>query len=214
MSASNEIKVYIIDGHRLVRNGLKALLADFAELEIIGTAATSDEALDECEQLQPDVVLIEVMLDDEDGVELIKKLREVTPNSQVVVLTYKKDKTPVYEALKAGSTGYLIKDMSADELAEAVIQTDQGQKVVAQEVVPDLVKQTAQATPKVGEDLTEREQEVLSLMPDGLSNKEIAAELGISPSTIKNHISNILSKLHTDSRVEAVAIALRNQIVE
>ena len=210
----NEITVYIIDSHRLVRNGLKALLADFSELEVIGTASTSDEALEECEQLQPQVILIEVILDDTDGIELIKNLREVAPNSNVVVLTYKKDQTPVYEALKAGSTGYLIKDMSADELADAVVRADQGHKVVAQEVVPDLVKQTAQSDAKVGEDLTDREREVLNLMPDGLSNKEIAQELHVSPSTIKNHISNILSKLHTDSRVEAVAIALRNEIVE
>jgi DNA-binding NarL/FixJ family response regulator len=206
------MQVYIVDSHRLVRNGLKALFADFTELEIIGTASDGEEAIEECERLQPDVILIEIMV--EDGIELVKSLCEVSSSSHIVVLTYQTTRTPVLEALQAGVTGYLIKDMSADQLVDAIEKADTGSQVIAQEVVPDLVDQTTKSGPAVGEDLTNREREVLELMPEGLTNKEIAQNLTVSTATVKNHISNILAKLEADSRVEAVAIALRNQIVE
>lgn len=213
MSEDREIKVYIVDSHRLVRNGLKALLADFSELEIIGSASTGKEAIEECATIQPDVILIEVMLEDMESIEVIQSLCEVSPTSQIVVLTYKEQRTPIYEALQAGVTGYLLKDISTDELVEAVKQVAAGEKVIAPEVVPQLVEQATQSNPSVGNDLTGREREVLGHLSEGMSNKEIAQQLTVSASTIKNHISNILSKLETDSRVKAVAIALRNKIV-
>lgn len=129
------------------------------------------------------------------------------------MLTYQKDRTPVFEALQAGVTGYLVKDISPEELVDAVKQVATGQKVIAPEVVPQLVERATQSDPSVGDDLTGREREVLGHLSEGMSNKEIAQQLTVSASTIKNHISNILSKLETDSRVKAVAIALRYKIV-
>lgn len=214
MDEHQEIKIYIVDSHRLVRNGLKALLADFSELEIIGSASTGQEAIEECATIHPDVILMEVILEDMESIEVIKALGEVSPASQIVVLTYKEQRTPVYEALQAGVTGYLIKDMSTDELVDAVKHAALGEKVIAPEIVPQLVEQATRTDPSLGNDLTGREREVLGLLSEGMSNKEIASELTVSSSTIKNHISNILSKLETDSRVKAVAIALRHKIVE
>lgn len=211
LDEGRQIKLYIVDNHRLVRNGLKALLADFSELEIVGTAAAPSEALEECRSVKPDVILVEVMV--EDGIELIQQLTEASPTSAIVVLTYLNGSTPIYEALQAGVKGYLIKDISTEQLVEAIAKVNDGTQVIAQELVPDLIEQSVNSDSRIGEDLTEREREVLALLPSGLSNKEIAEALGISTSTIKNHISNILAKLETDSRVEAVAIALRNKIV-
>ncbi|MEZ4669217.1 MAG: response regulator transcription factor [Anaerolineae bacterium] len=185
MYDDGQIHLYILDNHRLVRSGLKALLADFHELEIIGTASTGQEAIEECTKLQPDVILTEVILDDMDSIEVIEKLCEVSPASQIVVLTYQKDRTPVYEALQAGVTGYLINDISTEELVDAVKHVANGEKVISPEIVPQLVDQATKSDPNVGANLTEREREVLDLMPDGLSNKEIAKRLSVSPSTIR-----------------------------
>lgn len=212
MSENQEIQLYIIDNARLVRNGLKALLADYTELEIIGTASSPEEAIEECTQLQPDTILMEVMVDD--GIDLVKQLIEVSPDSNIIILTYKQDRNPVFEALQAGVAGYLIKDMSTEDLVDAIIETDDGKQVIAHEVISDLVDQTRDSDPDLGKDLTRREREVLELMPEGLTNKELARKLHVSPSTIKNHISNILAKLEAESRVSAVAIALRNNLVD
>ena len=213
MSDGQKITVYIIDGQQLVRNGMCSLLADFSELEVIGSVPPSQEAIQECVTLKPDVILIEVMIDGIQQIEMVKTLCEALPNSQIVVLTYQKDRTPVFEALQAGVTGYLVKDISTEELVDAVKQAATGEKVIAPEVVSQLVERATQSDPSVGDDLTGREREVLGLLSEGMSNKEIAEQLTVSASTIKNHISNILSKLETDSRVKAVAIALRAKIV-
>jgi len=212
MSPSPRIRVLVVDDHAMVRRGLAAFLKAFDDLELAGEAASGQAALELCIQLQPDVVLMDLVMPDMDGAAMTRLLRGQSPSIQVIALTSFTDEILVQSALQAGAIGYLLKDVSADALAQAIRDAHAGRSTLAPEAARALVHAASQA-PSPGLDLTDRERAVLALMVEGLNNTQIAAKLSVSPSTIKSHVSNILSKLGVASRTEAVTLALRNRLI-
>jgi NarL family two-component system response regulator LiaR len=206
------IRVLVVDDHTMVRRGLATFLKVFDDLELAGEAASGQEAVQLCAQLQPDVVLMDMVMPDMDGATATRLIRKQSASVQVLALTSFKEEILVQSALQAGAIGYLLKDVSADELAQAIRAAHAGRSTLSPEAAQALVHATSQP-PAPGIHLTERELEVLSLMVEGLNNTQIAARLTVSPSTVKSHVSSILSKLGVASRTEAVSLALRNRLV-
>ncbi len=212
MSPSPRIRVLVVDDHAMVRRGLATFLKAFDDLELAGEAASGQAGLELCVQLKPDVVLMDMVMPDMDGAAVTRLLRSRTPSIQVIALTSFVEEILVQSALHAGAIGYLLKDVSAEELAQAIRAAHAGRATLAPEAAQALVHAASQPPPP-GLDLTERERAVLALMVEGLNNTQIAAKLTISPSTVKSHVSNILSKLGVASRTEAVTLALRNRLI-
>jgi NarL family two-component system response regulator LiaR len=191
---------------------LATFLKAFDDLELAGEAESGETAIQLCSKLQPDVILMDMVMPDMNGATATSTIRQQFPKVQVIALTSFKDEELVKSALEAGAIGYLLKDVSADDLVRAIRAAHAGRATLSPEAAQALVH-TANQPPAPGLDLTEREREVLSLMIEGLNNTQIAGRLTVSPSTIKSHVSNILSKLGVASRTEAVTLALRNRIV-
>lgn len=212
MTVESKIRVLIVDDHAVVRSGLAAFLTVFDDLESVGQAAGGIEALRMCEKHRPDVILMDLVMPGMDGAATTERIRERWPDTQVIALTSFKEEDLVQSALQAGAIGYLLKNVSADELANAIRSAHAGRPTLAPEAAEALI-QAARQKPAVGHDLTDREHEILGLMTKGMSNPEIAEKLFVSRSTVKFHVSNILSKLNAESRTEAVAIALQNDLV-
>lgn len=213
MTASEKIRVLIVDDHYMVRKGLIVLLENFAEeFDVVGDAGNAEDALYLAKQLQPHVVLMDMLMPEVDGVEATQNIRNECPNTQVIALTSYSEEDQIQRALKAGAISYLMKNLSVDELANAVRKAAVGQSILSPEAAQVLIRATTRPQ-AVGHDLTEREREVLVLMKEGLNNRQIADQLVISNSTVKNHVSNILAKLGTSSRTQAVALAVENKIV-
>lgn len=214
MSKIKPIRVILIDDHAVVRSGLGAFLLAFDDLELGGEASSGEGALSLCQQVQPHVVLMDLMMPGMDGATATKMIREKYPEIQVIALTSFKEKDMVEGALKAGAIGYLLKDVSADELANAIRSAAKGKPALAPEAQQVLIEGTRLSANKPGFDLTEREREVLALMAQGLNNTQIAERLVVSVSTAKFHVSSVLSKLGAASRTEVVSIALQNHLVK
>lgn len=212
MTAAKPIRVMIVDDHAVVRGGLKFFLLGFDDLELAGEAEDGEEALRLCDQIQPDVILMDMMMPGIDGAATTQAIRQRYPQVQVIALTSFKEQDLVQRALQAGAIGYLLKDVQALELAEAIRAAHAGRPTLAPEATQALI-QAATQPPQPGHDLTEREREVLALMVKGLSNNEIAERLIVSISTVKYHVSGILSKLGAANRAEAVALALQHHLV-
>lgn len=212
ISSSQPIRVMVVDDHTMVRRGLATFLKVYNDLELAGEAESGAAAIQLCGKIQPNVVLMDMAMPDMDGATATRTIRQRFPQVQVIALTSFKEGDLVKKALEAGAIGYLLKDVSADELAQAIRAAHSGRATLSPEAAQSLV-QTANQPPAPGLDLTEREREVLSLMVEGLNNTQIAGRLTVSPSTVKSHVSNILSKLGVASRTEAVTLALRNRIV-
>ena len=212
MSPPPRIRVLVVDDHAMVRRGLATFLKAFDDLELAGEAAGGKAALELCAQLQPDVVLMDIVMPDMDGAAVTRLIRRQSQSIQVIALTSFMEEILVQSALQAGAIGYLLKDVSADELAQAIRSAHAGRATLSAEAAQALVN-AANQPPAPGLDLTERERAVLALMVEGLNNTQIAGRLVVSPSTIKTHVSNILSKLGVASRSEAVALALRSGLV-
>jgi len=212
MIPSQPIRVMLVDDHAMVRLGLATFLKVFDDLELVGEADSGEAAIELCAQVLPDVILMDLMMPEMDGATATRLIRQQYPRVQVVVLTSFKEEALVRNALQAGAIGYLLKDVSADDLARAIRAASLGRATLSPEATQALVH-AANQPPAPGLDLTERERVVLALMVEGLNNTQIAARLVVSPSTIKTHVSNILSKLGVASRSEAVALALRSGLV-
>lgn len=213
MNAPSPIQVLLVDDHTMVRRGLATFLRVFDDLQLAGEAANGAEAIEQCASIHPDVVLMDMVMPEMDGIAATRAIRSRFPSVQVIALTSFKEQELVHEALQAGAIGYLLKDVSADELAQAIRAAHAGRGTFSPEAVQALAHAAAQPPP-LAHDLTDREQDVLALMIEGLTNIEIAEKLVVSPSTIKSHVSNILAKLDVSSRTEAVAFALQHGIFD
>lgn len=208
------IRVMLVDDHAVVRSGLSAFLAAFDDLELVGEAADGSEAVALCSRVQPDVILMDLVMPRMDGATATRIIREKYPNVQIIALTSFKEDELVQNALMSGAIGYLLKNVGADDLAKAIRAAHAGRATLAPEAAEALIHTARTAgIPAPGHDLTEREREVLALMVEGLNNTEISDKLIVSKSTVKFHVSNILSKLHVSSRTEAVALALQKNLV-
>lgn len=211
MMGTDKIRVVIVDDHKVVRSGLGAFLEVYEDFELAGEASNGKEAVDICAKLAPDVVLMDLVMPEMDGAAATRTIREKYPHVQVIVLTSFKEESLIEDALKAGAIGYLLKNVSADDLASAIRSANAGRPTLAPEATQALIKASSRPH-SPGFDLTAREKDVLKLMIDGLSNPEIAQKLIVSRSTVKFHVSSILSKLGVSSRTEAVAIAIHNNL--
>jgi NarL family two-component system response regulator LiaR len=212
MDAGRAIKVMIVDDHAVVRSGLSAFLLAFDDLEHVGDATGGADAVGKCIALRPDVVLMDLVMPDVDGAEATRRIKEACPEVQVIALTSYKEDDLVQGALKAGALSYLLKNVSADELAGAIRAAHAGRPTLAPEAAEVLIKAATESPEEDG--LTRRELEILELMVTGSSNPDIAEKLFVSRSTIKFHVSNILMKLGAATRTEAVAIALQRKLVQ
>jgi NarL family two-component system response regulator LiaR len=212
MDADRPIKVMIVDDHAVVRSGLSAFLLAFDDLEYVGDATGGADAVGKCIALRPDVVLMDLVMPDVDGAEATRRIKETCPEVQVIALTSYKEDDLVQGALKAGALSYLLKNVSADELAGAIRAAYAGRSTLAPEAAEVLIKAATESPEEDG--LTKRELEILELMVGGSSNPDIAEKLFVSRSTIKFHVSNILMKLGAATRTEAVAIALHRKLVQ
>lgn len=212
MDADRPIKVMIVDDHAVVRSGLSAFLLAFDDFEHVGDATGGAEAVNKCMSLRPDVVLMDLVMPEVDGAEATRRIKEACPEVQVIALTSYKEDDLVQGALKAGALSYLLKNVSADELARAIRAAHAGRPTLAPEAAEVLIKAATESLEEEG--LTRRELEILQLMVTGSSNPDIAEKLFVSRSTIKFHVSNILMKLGAATRTEAVAIALQRRLVQ
>ena len=213
---AESISVLLVDDHAMVRSGVKAFLVTQPDLSVVAESGSGEEAIRLAAQLIPDVILMDLIMPDMDGVETTRRVKQVSPRSQVVVLTSYHEDEHIFPALKAGALSYILKDVSAEELASVVRKAAVGEAIlhprVAARVIKELQGKREDALNPFTE-LSERELEVLKLIADGMSNAEMAAKLVLSEKTIKGHVSNILSKLHLVDRTQAAVYAWREGVV-
>ncbi len=207
----NKIRIMLVDDHAVVRSGLSAFLSVNPDLELVGEAENGEQAVVRANALKPDVILMDLMMPVMDGVAATMAIKKQNPGIQIIALTSFQEDELVQSALKAGAVGYLMKNVTARELAAAIKSARDGKMTLSPEAAQALVRASQQA--EETEALTDREREVLKLMVDGLNNAEIAERLVVSLSTVKYHISNILMKLGVDNRVAAVTMALQKKLV-
>lgn len=207
------ISVLIADDHPFVRHGLRTYLETLDDLEVVGEASDGAEAVELAGQLLPEVVLMDLVMPELDGVEATRAIRTASPATKVIVLTSFDDDEKVFPAIKAGAAGYLLKDVHPAELADAVRKASRGEALLAPSVAARLMQEVSGERPPAA-GLTERELEVLRLIARGMSNKLIARELVVSEKTVKTHVSNILAKLHLADRTQAALYAVREGIAE
>ena len=208
---SRPLRVFVVDDHPMIRHGLAAMIKAEREFEWVGDAADGDDAVRLAPALNPDLVLVDLVMPGLDGVATIRALKPLLPKARFVVLTSVLDAYEVKRAMEAGAGAYLLKNASTQELVTVMHTAARGQRVLAPEVSDALV--AGDRAPSTGADLTQRERELLGLMSRGLSNQEISNRLGIAMPTVKFHVTNILAKLHADNRTEAVLTALKHRLV-
>ncbi len=210
------IRILIADDHRLFREGLARVLNDTPDLTVVASAVNGAEAVTRAVETQPDVILMDVQMPGLDGVEATRQIRALFPDARILMLTVSEDADHLFAAVRAGARGYLLKSMGSEELVAAIHNVYEGAAMIAPSMAVKLLDEFAAlsaAPPPAesgGEDLTDRERDVLGLIAQGLTNKEIAAALAVSPHTVKAHLRSILDKLHLRSRAEAAAWAARH----
>lgn len=213
MVEAGKIRVIIVDDHEIVRNGLSVFLETCDDLQLVGEASTGVEAVRMVEQTRPDVVLMDIVMPEMDGISATQIIRQKFPDTQIVALTSFENEDTVPAVLQAGAISYLLKNVTIDELADAVRNAYIGKSTLSPEATQALIGSVVRpAAPTF--DLTERELEVLALIVKGMNNGEIADQLYISASTVKNHVSNVLSKLNAANRSEAAAMAVQHHLVK
>lgn len=213
---TDPITILLVDDHRLVRQGVRAFLETQPDLHVVGEAEGGETAIALTAEYAPDVALMDLIMPGMDGVEATRRLKQVSPRTQIIVLTSYHQDEHIFPAIRAGALSYLLKDVGPAELADAVRKAAVGEAVLHPRVATRVVQELHGArrdAPNPFTELSERELEVLRLIADGLSNSDIAAQLIISEKTVKSHVSNILSKLHVADRTQAAVYAWREGVV-
>ena len=220
---ADPIRVLIVDDHALFRRGLEMVLTEEADIELVGEASDGAEAVEKAGEALPDVVLMDIRMPRSSGIEACRAMKEIVPSTKIVMLTISDEEEDLFEAIRAGASGYLLKDIPYDEVADVVRAVHGGQSLINPSMAAKLLTEFA-ALAKHDESeraeqvpaprLTDREIEVLKLVARGMNNRDIAKELFISENTVKNHVRNILEKLQIHSRMEAVMIAVRENLIE
>jgi two-component system NarL family response regulator len=221
-AADDPIRVLIVDDHALFRRGLEMVLGTEDGIEVVGEASDGQEAVDGVGDLVPDVVLMDIRMPRRGGIDACTAIKDAVPSAKIVMLTNSDEEEDLFEAIKAGATGYLLKDVSIDAVSDVVRAVHGGQSFISPSMASKLITEFASLAKRGDERsqqlpaprLTDREMEVLRLVARGLGNREIAKELFISENTVKNHIRNILEKLQLHSRMEAVVYAVREKLLE
>jgi len=220
MSGVEPIRVLVVDDHALFRRGLEMVLAQEDDIEVVGEAGDGAEAVEKAADLLPDVVLMDVRMPRRSGIEACTAIKDVTPSTRIFMLTISDEENDLYDAIKAGATGYLLKEITIDEVATAVRAVAGGQSLISPAMASKLLTEFATLVKREDRQqvpaprLTDRELEVLRLVARGHNNKEVAKQLFISENTVKNHVRNILEKLQLHSRMEAVVYAVREKLLE
>jgi two-component system, NarL family, response regulator LiaR len=214
---SDPISILLVDDHEVVRNGVRAYLDTIQDFQVVGEAASGEEAISLVSDLIPDIVLLDLILPGMDGVETTRRIKKISPRTQVVVLTSYHEDVHIFPALKAGAISYILKDMKMDKLVDALRRAAQGEVTlhprVAVRVLQNIRGADADSEP-LFTDLTERELDVLRLIANGLTNSQIAEKLVISENTVKGHVSNILNKLHVADRTQVAVYAWQKGLVQ
>ena len=213
---SKLIHILIVDDHAIVRDGIRSLLTTIPDIDVVGEAGNGREAITHFTRYQPDVVLMDLVMPDMDGIQAIQAIIEKQPDAKILVLTSFSTDDKVFPAIKAGASGYLLKDSDSDELVRSIHEVQRGESSIdpkiARKLLRELAEPPAKPQPNDVDPLTVRELEVLKLVAQGQSNAEIAENLVISEGTVRTHVSNILGKLHLASRTQATLYALRTGI--
>ncbi|MEX2554935.1 MAG: response regulator transcription factor [Actinomycetota bacterium] len=215
------IRVLIVDDHALFRRGLQMVLEQETDIVVVGEGGDGAEAVSKAQELMPDVVLMDVRMPKRGGIDATKQIKELLPHVKILMLTISDEEADLYDAIKAGATGYLLKEVSIEEVGAAIRSVQTGQSLISPSMASKLLSEFATMVKRADEKqsapqprLTDREMEVLKLVAKGRNNRDIAKELFISENTVKNHIRNILEKLHLHSRMEAVVYAVREKLLE
>jgi len=218
------IRTMIVDDHALFRRGLEMVLVEEPDIELVGQASDGAEAVTRAGEALPDVVLMDIRMPKTSGIEAARAMKEAAPSARIVMLTISDEEEDLFEAIRAGASGYLLKDIPLDEVADAVRSVYGGQSLINPSMAGKLLTEFATLGRRDQEEerpqqvpapkLTDREMEVLKLVARGMNNRDIAKELFISENTVKNHVRNILEKLQIHSRMEAVMIAVREKLIE
>jgi DNA-binding NarL/FixJ family response regulator len=209
LSRGEPARLVLVDDHELARDGLRDLLTDVPDLEIVGEAADGREALELCRHTRPDLVLMDLRMPQMDGIEATEEIVQRVPDARVLVFTAYSERALLQRGLESGATGYVLKEASHETLLKAIEKVAAGETFVDPALIPSL------ATGRDGQEiLTQREREILQLLADGMSNADVAQRLYISPETVKSHVRHILAKLEAETRTQAVAIALREAMID
>jgi two-component system NarL family response regulator len=217
---ADPIKVLVVDDHALFRRGLQMVLEQEPDIEVVGEASDGAEAVTVASDTTPDIVLMDVRMPKRGGIDACTAIKDTVPSAKIIMLTISDEEGDLYEAIKAGATGYLLKEISIEEVASAIRAVYGGQSLISPSMASKLLTEFAAMIKKDERQhvptprLTEREMDVLKLVATGLNNRDIARDLFISENTVKNHVRNILEKLQLHSRMEAVVYAVREKLLE
>jgi DNA-binding NarL/FixJ family response regulator len=218
--SAEALRVLIVDDHALFRRGLQMVLGSEPDIEVVGEASDGAEAIEKAKALRPNVVLMDVRMPKRSGIEAAGAIRDELPDAKILMLTMSDEEADLYEAIKAGASGYLLKEISIEEVPDAIRSVWAGQSRISPSMASKLLSEFAAMSQRGGDNkgagaqLTPREMQVLKLVAQGLNNKDIAEKLFISENTVKNHIRNILDKLHLHSRMEAVVYAVKEKLLD
>ncbi len=220
-TTGDAIRVIVADDHAVFRRGLEMVLESEPDIDVVAEAGDGKEATELAVEHMPDLVLMDVRMPAHGGIEATKAIKDAVPHSKILMLTISDEEEDLYDAIKAGASGYLLKEISIEEVADAIRKVHAGQSLISPSMASKLLNEFAAMAKKDEQKqqmpaprLTDREMEVLALVAQGLNNRDIAKELFISENTVKNHVRNILEKLHLHSRMEAVVYAVREKLLE